>query len=474
MVVLEPVAPESRSVVASPDRACGDPHRVIASGEDTGIVRCQGGWFHRVAREPSVVLIPSDSTCPQDVTMDDLKPSCSADSECREGRYGRCVLSHGPFGGSPCQCEYTGCASDAECRPREVCLPAGARRGDNFVGVCVPANCATDADCGEGSLCASLGWTFACQQPDDQCDSDRDCVEKSTAEMYLGDMCVVRVDEPRACEDRPESGRPFLVRGVEETAGVVERSDWSSSEFPPTAGMDPELRKRVAALWTRNALMEHASIAAFARFALHLLSLGAPATLVEATCAATADETRHARTAFAFASAYAGVDVGPSRLNIDNALDDLDALSIIRLAFREGCVGETVAAITAAEGAAHATHTVVADVLARIADDETSHAELAWRFVAWACECVEGAADLVREEAAIAEATIRVAEETKREEAEDALLDHGLIGATQRAEIHRSVVREVVMPCAALLVARCCGDDSSRRIRDGVLSEPVG
>jgi hypothetical protein len=87
--------------------------------------------------------------------------------------------------------------------------------------------------------------------------------------------------------------------------------------------------------------MEHASIAANARFALELLSLGAPPELVEETYQAMADETVHARDACALASAYAGHAVGPGALDISQALAAGSPIDIVRTAILEGCIGET-------------------------------------------------------------------------------------------------------------------------------------
>jgi len=56
--------------------------------------------------------------------------------------------------------------------------------------------------------------------------------------------------------------------------------------------------------------LEHASIAAFARFSLQLLSLGAPAGLIDDCTRALGDETAHARLCFQLASAYAGRAIG--------------------------------------------------------------------------------------------------------------------------------------------------------------------
>ena len=53
---------------------------------------------------------------------------------------------------------------------------------------------------------------------------------------------------------------------------------------------------------------------------------------------------------------------------------------------REGCIGETVAAVEAAEALEHAVDPMVRDALARIAKDELRHADLAWQFVRWALD----------------------------------------------------------------------------------------
>ena len=54
--------------------------------------------------------------------------------------------------------------------------------------------------------------------------------------------------------------------------------------------------------------------------------------------------------------------------------------------FREGCVGETIAALTALRGRRGCTAEAADAALAAIAADETRHAELAWATVAWAVD----------------------------------------------------------------------------------------
>jgi len=100
---------------------------------------------------------------------------------------------------------------------------------------------------------------------------------------------------------------------------------------------------------------------------------------------ALADEIEHARLCYGLASAYAGRPLGPGPLAIDRALvDPVDLASVTARAVREGCIGETLAALHAGVRAQAAVDPVVRAVLERIAEDESRHAELAWRFVRWA------------------------------------------------------------------------------------------
>jgi hypothetical protein len=132
----------------------------------------------------------------------------------------------------------------------------------------------------------------------------------------------------------------------------------------------------------------------------------------------------------------------------------------VRLAIVEGCIGETVAAVEAAEASARAADPVVRSVLAKIAEDEGRHAELAWRFVRWALAQQPGLAGVV--ELAFAEAIAaergRVAEGGKSSAApatsaaDEAWLSHGVARGAIKAEIRRRVIDVVVAPAAAAMV----------------------
>jgi hypothetical protein len=223
---------------------------------------------------------------------------------------------------------------------------------------------------------------------------------------------------------------------------------------PEVDSVGAQQREALGRAWTRMATMEHASIAAFARFALQLLSVGAPASLLEETHQAMRDETHHAKMCFALASRYSGHPVGPGALPVSGALADLRPEAILATTILEGCIGETVAAVEAAEALERARDPAVCDVLAKIADDERRHAELAWRYVRWATsrddELRALAATLFASAVAEAVPSTRAPEAV---ELEDDLLPFGIVSERFRQEIRARVLLEVISPCANALLA---------------------
>jgi hypothetical protein len=176
-------------------------------------------------------------------------------------------------------------------------------------------------------------------------------------------------------------GRAARVDGEPRFASVGAGERWSVSVAP---NVDVPDREALAAKWLEAARMEHASIASFANLSLRLLAHGAPPELVAGAHAAALDEIEHAQVSFAIASAYAGAPLAPlafadvARMTATGSLADL-----ARETFVDGCINETAAAYEAEVGASAAEDPVIADVLAKIAADETRHAQLAWAIVAW-------------------------------------------------------------------------------------------
>jgi hypothetical protein len=263
-------------------------------------------------------------------------------------------------------------------------------------------------------------------------------------------------------------GRPFLVSGSVRLAAGLRRDDWCRSIDEQTVGLEELTRSErgaLAAHWEQAALMEHASIAAFARFTLELLALGAPAQLVEQASAAMSDEQRHATTCFTLASRFAGRQIGAGPLPIDGCLANVELTEVTVTAFLEGCIGETLAAVEARELAQAVEDPVLRRTLAGIADDEARHALLAWSFLRWALG-QGGPALAARIRGTLRAAIARPIEPSRSgfmvtPERELAL---GLPSAALRAGVRRRVLEEIVTPCLDAISASLDRPPPSRPI----------
>jgi hypothetical protein len=202
-----------------------------------------------------------------------------------------------------------------------------------------------------------------------------------------GECCYV------ACEGSC-CGRPFVIDGAVLTAQASGRRDWvlgvrserrldGERRLHGESVLGPAAGQLLAVLWLEDALMEHASVASFARFTLDLLALGAPPDLVRDAQQASLDEIEHAQACFGVAALLSGNVRGPGPLAA-NGFTPRGLFDSLRAAVHEGCVGETLAAGIVQEQARCSTDPRITRVLERIGADELRHAELAFRFVAWA------------------------------------------------------------------------------------------
>lgn len=439
--------------------------RPPAPGVATGVYRCDSGLLHRP--EPIVCesglprpLPPEPEPGMTALTQVDFLydieprywgPLCTADAECTEKPYGYCAPTYlGDMGGVRAACNY-GCLQDSDCGDGFLC-----QCGDP-AGQCVPATCRSDADCGADLKCGQwatqfICWTdvsYTCQSEADTCNTKSDCSERE----YCSGEGGVRSCVPNrglAC------GRPFLVAGEARTATLQETHDWSSViAVASPADLSAAERVLIGEHWARAALMEHASIAAFARFTLQLLHLGAPRELIEQSQRAMLDETDHSKRCFELASRYLGAAVGPTALPMDDALAHNDLASVTLMAFVEGCVGETVATLEARAALEQASDPLVRSALERIAEDEQRHAELAWRFVRWAL--AQGHGSLA---ASLTAQLDRLAEELSEASPSidvSPLAEHGVLSGGSRTLVRRTALAEVVLPCARALLGAHSG-----------------
>jgi len=404
---------------------------------ELGFEDCEGGGKHRPSIETCSLAVPRDDfVC--EASFEEL---CATDADCTDGSNGYCSLEYGQVDG--CYCRY-GCETDSDCGVGQLCMCG------ELAGTCVAAECQSDADCEGAALCIYTevgepgcgGMIWACQTADDTCLSSADC----------GNNICTYIDGVHQCKAQScVAGRPFLVHDEPRLAAAMRRADWQEPALAPaTAALSDAERAHLVAHWTELGLMEHASIAAFARFALQLLELGAPAALVELAQQAMGDEARHARVCFALASRYGAAPVGPGALTTSDAVTADDLATVVRLTVREGCIGETEAAIEAAESAQQVTDPVVREALLAIAADELRHAELAWRFIDWALDQDATLSQVLLDELR-AEPRPTTA---KSDTSDDALRRYGVLGEPARHAIRRRAREQVIRPVAQRLLAK--------------------
>jgi hypothetical protein len=415
------------------------------NGKPTGLETCEKGGNHRAEPTECAVTLPRAQACQASGSFPSM---CAKDADCTAKQYGTCSII---AQAGNCECSY-GCKTDADCSNGGVCVCGGS------VGYCQPATCRSDDDCVPGYQCRSFQdpssficnmSRFECQVPGDTCESDTSCT--------AGQYCVADAKGEHHCKAFPcgTPGRPFLIDGSAVTAQVWERCDWlgEGAAAVDDADLTPGVRDALAAHYTRAAQLEHASIAAFARFTLQLLELGAPAELVAGSQQALADELAHAKTCFGLASRFAGRALGPAGLPITGCLEQTALADVVRLTVREGCIGETVASVQASEAHAHASDAAVRRAVFDIQRDEARHAELAFRFVRWALERDTNLCAVVLDEL---EGAQRRASRLSSSDAnpEPQCVAHGLLPTAHLIKLERRVVDDVVALLLRELVAQ--------------------
>ncbi|MFY0583161.1 ferritin-like domain-containing protein [Cystobacter fuscus] len=152
--------------------------------------------------------------------------------------------------------------------------------------------------------------------------------------------------------------------------------------------------------------LEAASIQAFLRLREELALHGADESLLNEALASALDEVMHTDVSTRPARRFGAT---PPRLQVE-ALPPRSLFEVALENIVEGCTRETYGALVAHYQALHARDEEIRGVMARIAEDETRHAELSWAIDRWAHERLSDA-----ERATLREARHR-AVETLREE----------------------------------------------------------
>jgi hypothetical protein len=250
----------------------------------------------------------------------------------------------------------------------------------------------------------------------------------------------------------PSPRRPFLVGSSLRTADPSERGDWMSGSLPHPVDLDPETAAALASAWERDALEEHASVAAFARLTLSMLAVGAPPDMIAGSQRASLDEIEHARHCFALARRYGKNDIGPAALATADAVREMSLEDLAAQTFEEGCFGETLGALLACEQLACATDPAVIAILERIAADEARHAELAWRFVKWIVD-VGGPTVVARIRESLRTAVAGIDAMVMHDHLVDSDRWHanGRLSCREARAVSRRGIREIIFPCTNAL-----------------------
>lgn len=217
--------------------------------------------------------------------------------------------------------------------------------------------------------------------------------------------------------------------------------------------MTPEERERLGRAWIETGLAEHASVAAFARFVLHLMSLGAPPDLLLEAIRAMGDEVHHARLCFGIARQFTSQPAGPGRMDLAGTFEQRDdPISILRGAILEGCFGETVSAQSARVALERTEDTNIRAALTRIVDDESRHAALSWRFVGWMLQQYPELTPVA--EKCFASALDDFTEHNKEENDCPIFEKYGHLQSNSRREVQQATIHNVIIPQAVSLFGR--------------------
>lgn len=421
------------------------------TGEPSGFVKCADGSIDRV-EQVTCVLQNKDTCMGTEETL-----GCTTAADCVAKPNGVCLTQQLPGGTgsvSACGCVYP-CQTDADCGTGKACVCAGVSpvyfAKDN-------AFCSDVGACGKGADCASgeCGYTeytdgcsltlsVVCRDSADECRTSAGCIGGQQCSKTTANGAWTCMDQTCTI------GRPLLVGDALLFAPAVRRADWADEPLcPDTTSLTPDVRAALAAHFTAMAAMEHASIGSFARFALELLALGAPPALLRATHEAAADEIVHARLSYSLASAYAGEPIGPGRLCVTGVAPSTDERAIVRALVREACVGETVAAAEALALSGMVADPALAEVHARVSEDEARHAELGWRSLAW----------MLQEHPSLAETADKAFVEAMESMSAAPLVasdvvspEHGLLSSAALASLRAKALVDVVEPCRRALLA---------------------
>jgi hypothetical protein len=249
------------------------------------------------------------------------------------------------------------------------------------------------------------------------------------------------------------SGRPLMTEQGPLIAPTQPGSSWETPAAEPARLVTGPLAQHLRDCWIRDAQMEHASVAAFARTTLELMGVGAPSHILAKCQRAALDEIDHAQRCFILAARYGGTAMQPGPLP-PVAPRECDLAQLASNTLREGCFAETIAALAATRAARRCQVVEVRESLEKIAADEEGHAALAWEILHFALERggdkVARAIELAAQD--LSRQILEAGDADPGEASSEALAFHGRLTTAEHARVASEAWTRVILPLLASLV----------------------
>ncbi len=156
-------------------------------------------------------------------------------------------------------------------------------------------------------------------------------------------------------------------------------SDQSCGRRPEGFRAPPSRSQTIGDLLADAALLERASVDAFAHMVNELTYHNAPQSLIARSKEAKRDEVRHAKVMATLAKAHGSSP--PQYRGLRQRLRPLKEIAIENMV--EGCIRETYGALIALHQGRNAKDKAIANAMSTIAKDELSHAALSWDVHQW-------------------------------------------------------------------------------------------
>ena len=263
-------------------------------------------------------------------------------------------------------------------------------------------------------------------------------------------MAALHPNATRPSHAPPASRDDWRLSVVDDLAAHM-----APSQNPPE-GLSPTL----ARAWTDAGCEAFAAVAAYSRFALQLMNLGAPPQLLSGAAQAMQDEVVHAQACFSLARRFGARDVGPVPLTNAEPTQDWDTTSVVLEVVQRGCIGEAVSALSAREALEHCQDAATREVLVRRQTTKAQQAQLAWRFVAWS---LRGAGRELPDHVRVAFLSALSAQKPSAplDERDRQLMRYGVLSEPQRVALTQRILRDVVLPCMEALLSRSWSQKTS-------------